>query len=128
VAGPHDVAGQVGQQHVEQVGSVHAEVVDGPVRRGQHRGDDGSIQSAVLRIGPPAPAALNGRSQAEAPQYSDSVGLDGDARTHIGQLLGLFVDAHVDAALGQGVGRGETTDAAADDGHSKPIHSHGLLF
>jgi hypothetical protein len=106
---------------------VHTEVVDGPVRQGQDRGDDGSIQSAVLRIGPPALAALDGRSQAEAPQHPDSVGLDGDPATHLGQWLGLLVDAHVDAALGQRVGRGETTDAAADDGHSKPIHAHGLL-
>jgi hypothetical protein len=42
-------------------------------------------------------------------------------------VLGLLVDAHVDAALGQRVGGGETTDAAADDGHSEPIRAHGLL-
>jgi hypothetical protein len=53
--------------------------------------------------------------------------LDGDAGTHLGQVLGLLVDAHVDAALGQRVGRGETTDAAADNSQSKPIHAHGLL-
>jgi hypothetical protein len=94
-------------------------------------GDRGNIRATavpsdrqLLRIGPPAPTHLDSRSQAEAPQYPHSVG--GEAGTYLGQALGLLVNAYVDA-LGQRVGGRETTDAAAYNGHSKAICTHGLL-
>jgi hypothetical protein len=80
VAEPHNVAREVGQQHVEQVGSVHAEVVDGR-RQGQHPGDGGSIRATVLRIGPLAPAHLDSLAQAQAPQYPHSVRREAEAGT-----------------------------------------------
>ena len=83
--------GEVGEQHVEQIGSVQAEVVDGR-QRGQEPGNGGSIQSAVLCIGPPAAAHLDSLSQAEAPHDPHSVGREAEARTHFGQLVGLLVD------------------------------------
>src|SRR5262245_29873664 len=50
-----------------------------------------------------------------------TVGREAEART-----AWLARRRHIDAALGQRVGGGETTDAAAD-AHSKPIRAHGLL-
>jgi hypothetical protein len=41
--------------------------------------------------------------------------LDGEASPDLGQGRGLLVDADVHAALKQGVGSGDTTDAAAHD-------------
>src|SRR5215468_11256627 len=63
------------------------------------------------------------RFQAERKQDPSAVGADLDAGAHFLELVRLFVNLNVDAALEQGKRRGQSTDAGADDNDlSRRVH------
>src|SRR5258707_8626893 len=57
-----------------------------------------------------------GRFQAERKQNARAVGADLDAGADFLELVRLFVDLDIDAALEQGKRRSQSTDPGADDG------------
>jgi hypothetical protein len=56
-----------------------------------------------------------GRFQAEGKQDASAIGADLDAGADFLELVRLFVNFNIDAALEQGKRRGQSTDAGADD-------------
>src|SRR5215471_6314509 len=63
------------------------------------------------------------RFQAERKQDASAIGAYLDAGAHFLELVRLFVNFNVDAALEQGKRRGQSTDAGADDNDlSRRVH------
>ena len=122
VTGVDDVRGQLGDQHFEQVGAVHAVDLDlvNQVWR-PHRRDERAIRVAKLRVSPSSAEARDVRGETQSTQHAQAVGLERESGADLGQGRGLLVHANVDTALQQGIRRGQATDTPADDRYAHDI-------
>ena len=124
VARMDDVQGHAVQEHLQQVGAVHAVHLGSlcPARR-PHRRDQSAVRMTELRIEPACAEAGHLVAKPQPAQHAHAVRVERDPRANLLELRRLLVHTDLDALLQQRVRGGDSANTAPDDGYSHALRA-----